>query len=187
MKISRGAHKGRNIKTPDEIRPVSLKAKASCFNIIKDIVPDAAVLDLFAGSGALGFEAISCGAKNVVFVDHAKASLEIVNENIAVLGLELKAKTVYGDALERIKDFKVRNQAFDLIFLDPPYYQGILNKALQRIAEYDIVNDFGFLVAFCYESDDFCNKYGAFSLILQKKYGQNRVLVYEKSDLSGNV
>jgi len=187
MKISRGTHKGRNIKTPEEIRPVSLKVKESCFNIIKDIVPDAAVLDLFAGSGALGFEAISCGAKSVVFVDHAKASLEVVSENITALGLELKAKTIYGDALERIKDFKIRNQAFDLIFLDPPYYQGILNKTLQRIVEYDIVSDFGFLVAFCYESDEFLDKYGYFSLILKKEYGQNRVLVYEKSDLSGNI
>ena len=187
MKISRGLYKGRNINTPEEIRPVSLKVKASCFNIIKDIVPDAAVLDLFAGSGALGFEAISCGAKSVVFIDHSKTTLEVVSENITALGLELAAKTIYGDALERIKDFKARNQAFDLIFLDPPYYQGILNKTLQRIAEYDIVSDFGFLVAFCYASDEFCNEYGVFSLILQKKYGQNRVLIYEKSDLSGNV
>jgi len=187
MKISRGIHKGRNINVPEEIRPVSRKVKESCFNIVKDIVVDAAVLDLFAGSGALGLEAISCGAKSAVFVDYSKASLEIVSENIEALGLAAKARAIYGDALERVKDFKARGQTFDLIFLDPPYYQGILNKVLQRISEYDIVSDFGFLVAFCYESDEFANKYGAFSLILEKKYGQNRVLVYEKSDLSGNV
>jgi len=187
MKITRGIYKRKNIVVAPGVRPVLERVREACFNMVRDIVPDAAVLDLFAGSGALGLEALSCGAKTCLFIDNSKSALDAVTANIEALGVFSAAKTAYGDAFEKIKELSLRKYSFDLVFLDPPYGRDSLSGVLQRLVEYDIVCPFGFLVGFCAAYEDIADKYGDFSQIANKKYGQTRVLIYEKGDLSGNL
>ena len=187
MRITRGLYKGRVVNVPVDIRPVSDRVRASCFNVVINIVEGASVADLFAGSGALGFEALSCGAKDCLFVDISTTGLDIVRRNAQSIGAERFCKFALGDAMEKVKDFHRKNIKFDLVFLDPPYYTGMLNKILQTISEYDIVSHSGFLACFCYGKDEFLKEYGPFKLVAEKHYGQTVFLVYEKSDLSGDV
>ena len=181
MKILMGKFKGKNIKVPaGDARPVSNLVKKACFDILHEVVPDSSVLDVFAGSGALGLEALSQGAKAAVFVDMARPSINAVKKNIAALGGDLNTRVFQKDSFAAVKDFSVYGEEFDLIFVDPPYYNGMVKKLLQSLSEYDIVARSGFVVCFCYLKDEFIEDSKRFSLILKKKYGQTCLLVYQK-------
>jgi len=190
MKIFGGTFKGKNIIVPKSVRPVSLRVKKSCFDILREEFKERAILDLFAGSGSLGLEALSHGSSNVVFVDADKASVKIINRNIIDLGLTDRSRVNLKDAVAAIGDFAVYREKFDIIFLDPPYYQGTVTKALQALREYDILTPSGYIVAFCYRDDDFLDSGEQFSLIVKRRYGQTFLLIYakhEKSYLSGDI
>lgn len=180
MKIIAGEFKGRNIKTPSGIRPVSLRIKKSCFDILGLEVQGKRILDLFSGSGSLGLEALSRGAAVATFVDFDKKCTTIIKNNVSLLGLDSKAQIYLKDASSAIRDFSVFKEVFDIIFLDPPYYQGILRKTLQVLKDYDILANFGFIVAFCFQKDDYITGEHFFPLLRDKKYGQSRVLLYQK-------
>jgi len=180
MKILAGEFRGRNIKTPLQIRPVSLRIKKSCFDILAEEVRQKRVLDLFSGSGSLGLEALSRGAVSASFVDFDKKCINVIKKNVSMLGLEQKSRVYPKDAFSAIKDFSVYKEIFDIVFIDPPYYQGIARNALQHLKDYDILAPLGYIVAFCYQKDDFIQGGRLFSLIVDRKYGQNRVLIYKK-------
>ena len=181
MRILKGNFKGRNIVAAQNIRPVSLRVRKACFDILQEEVVDKSVLDLFAGSGALGIEALSCGAQDVVFIDIKKGSIHAINRNLTSLKLRPKATVYLKDAFGAVKDFHARKAKFGLVFLDPPYYKGMLKKALQTLDKYDILARSGYIVGFCYSKDDFVEQYHNFCLILKKKYGQSLILIYKKS------
>lgn len=180
MKVLRGSLKGRNIKCPPNIRPVSLRVKKSCFDILSEEIEDKKVLDLFAGSGALGIEALSRGAKEAVFVDIKRGCIDILKKALFSFKIASMTHTYVKDAFGAVKDFSLRKEAFDIIFLDPPYYKGMLRKALQTLEEYDILTPAGFIVGFCYKKDDLLLESGIFFLILSKEYGQTLLLIYRK-------
>jgi 16S rRNA (guanine(966)-N(2))-methyltransferase RsmD len=189
MKILKGSLKGRNIFCPGRIRPVSVVVRKACFDILREVVEGKRILDLFAGSGALGLEAISCGAKEAVFVDINKACIDAIRRNVALFKVASLAKIHLKDAVGAVKGFFDNQERFDIIFLDPPYYKGTLRKILQNLEVYDIVTPFGYLVGFCYRKDDFVKESKHFSLIIQKNYGQTLLLIYKKNEtslLSGN-
>ncbi len=181
MKIFGGTLRGKNIIVPEGIRPVSLRVKKSCFDILRGEFDGSVILDLFAGSGSLGIEALSQGASRAIFIDADKKSVKAVNRNIAELGLEDKGKVHRKDGIEAIKDFSVYREKFNIIFLDPPYYKGMATKSLQALKEYDILTPSGYIVVFCYRNDDFLDSSEEFSLIVQRKYGQTFLLIYVKT------
>ncbi|MBP7088501.1 MAG: 16S rRNA (guanine(966)-N(2))-methyltransferase RsmD [Candidatus Omnitrophica bacterium] len=180
MKIIAGEFKGRKIKIPSGIRPVSLRIKKSCFDILGIEVRNKRILDLFSGSGSLGLEALSRGANEAIFVDFDKRCLTVIKENVSLLGLGAKTEVYLKDVSSAIKDFSIAKEAFDIIFIDPPYYQGILRKTLQVLKDYDILANFGFIIAFCFQKDDYLRGEDFFPLVVDKKYGQSRVLLYQK-------
>ena len=182
MKIAAGKFKGRNITAPLGIRPLSIRVKESCFNILKGEVEGKRVLDLFAGSGSLGIEAISQGAKEAHFVEIKKKCLKVIEKNLKSFTIVSEARTYQKDALSAIKDFSCYKEQFDLIFLDPPYNEGLLIKALQLLEEYAILAPSGYLVALCCQKDEFLEESSKFSLIVNRRYGQTRLLIYRKSD-----
>lgn len=138
MRIISGQFKGRKLKTLDGMntRPTADRVKESLFNILGSRVYDANVLDLFAGSGSLGLEALSRGAVNCVFVDSSKAAINIVEENIKLCRQEKNSRLINKDYMEALK---LINEKFDIIFVDPPYSKGIelvvLDKAKNILAE----------------------------------------------------
>lgn len=181
MKIITGEFKGRNIEVPPDVRPVSMRVKESCFSMLGSEVQAKNILDLFAGSGSLGLEAISRGAAQAVFIDSNFRSLNIVRDNISSLGLDQRAKSYLKKESDAIKAFERAGASFDIVFLDPPYYEGLLIKALQQLEEYDILTPSGYLVGFCSIKDDFLENSKVFSLIVHKKYGKTRLLIYRKT------
>lgn len=181
MRIIAGKFKGRNLICPPEVRPVSFLVRKACFDILSNVISDSKVLDLFAGTGALGIEALSQGAKDVFFIDSDKQCLDAVSKNLRTMDIN-NANVYLKDSFLAVKSLFERKYTFDIIFIDPPYYQGMLIKILQLLEECDILAPLGFLVCFCYVKDEYLKTGRNFSLILQRKYGQTNLLIYRKVD-----
>ena len=144
MRVISGTARGRKLLEPDgsKIRPSTDKVKESLFNIIQFDIEGRRVLDLFAGSGQLGIEALSRGAASCVFVDESSEAIKLVNANLKKCGLTDSATVIRGDAFAFIE----RGGRFDLVFLDPPYETKHIDKALERIIEFDILKDNGIII-----------------------------------------
>ena len=128
MRIIAGDHRGRKLAQVegDHIRPTADRIREALFNILGPFVRGSRVLDLFAGTGALGLEALSRGAEHAVFVDASQKSCAVVKENIQRCRLEDKTQVRHGKAT----DFPFTENSFDLVFIDPPYHQGLVPPIL---------------------------------------------------------
>jgi 16S rRNA (guanine966-N2)-methyltransferase len=132
MRIVAGAWRGRQIKAPhgDLVRPTGDRVREAWMSIVNRWLADARVLDLFAGSGALGLESLSRGAREAHFVEKAAPSLKIIGENIETLGAADRAVVHRADALEFLD--QSRDERFDVAFADPPYDQGLATAVAER-------------------------------------------------------
>ena len=145
MRVITGSARGRKLKELPgmDTRPTTDKVKESIFNIVQFDVEGRRVLDLFAGTGQLGIEALSRGAEKCVFVDASREAAKIVQENVALTGFENQSRVHHGDAVAFLTSCR---EKFALAFLDPPYASGLLDKALEKIAEIDIMAENGIIV-----------------------------------------
>lgn len=144
MRVIAGEVRGRRLKEPAnrEIRPTTDKVKEAIFSAIQFEIEGRRVLDLFAGTGQMGIEALSRGARQVVFTDESPAALRIVQENVEICGFQNRAVIRRGDGIQYLKS----GEKFDIIFLDPPYGTGLAEKALESIIQFDILNENGIIV-----------------------------------------
>ena len=149
MRVITGTARGRRLKELSglETRPTTDRVKEGLFNIIQFDIEGRRVLDLFAGTGQLGIEALSRGAASAVFVDMRREAARLVEGNLRLTGLAENARVVCGDALAYLGT--VQEKA-DIVFLDPPYGSGLLKKALQQIETFDILRENGIIIC---ESD----------------------------------
>ncbi|MBU2549857.1 MAG: 16S rRNA (guanine(966)-N(2))-methyltransferase RsmD [Proteobacteria bacterium] len=139
MRIVGGKFGGRRIWAPkgSDVRPTADRVKESVFGVLADLVEEARVLDLFAGSGALGLEAMSRGALEVIFVDRQPGALETIRRNVEALGLQERARLLKIDLIRG--PGRLRGEApFDLVFLDPPYGRGLEVRTLNMIARLEL-------------------------------------------------
>ncbi|MFH1771533.1 MAG: 16S rRNA (guanine(966)-N(2))-methyltransferase RsmD [Candidatus Omnitrophota bacterium] len=180
MKIITGLLKNRPIISPPGIRPVSNIVRKACFDILRGEFEGKAVLDLFAGSGALGIEALSNQARKCTFVDIKRPSVLAIKDNLDRYSLGQLASVCCLDAYSFLKKINGSKRRFDIIFLDPPYYKGMLKKSLQCIMEYDILTPLGYIVGFCYFKEDLCAIDKNFSEICRRRYGQTSLLLIQK-------
>ena len=148
MRIIAGIAKGIRLKTPKGMRtrPTSDRVKESVFGILATAPVDAQVLDLFAGTGNLGLEALSRGAVSAVLVDKNSQSIKIMMENAILTDLAGMAVICREDALQALKRFEAEGKSFDLIFCDPPYNLGLAPKVLQAIESGKVLRDGGIFV-----------------------------------------
>lgn len=146
MRIITGSARGCKLKTPKgmETRPTADRIKESLFNILQGKIAGKRILDIFAGTGNLGLEALSRGAAEAVFVDKATAAL--ISENAEHTHLAAKSKIMRADALAALLKMAAQKQQFDLIFCDPPYRRGLWEKVLQFIDENDILAPGGLVI-----------------------------------------
>lgn len=123
MQIISGIYRGRKILAPkgQETRPTSSRLREALFNICRDIVEGSVFLDMFAGSGAMGFEALSRGARSAVFVDSSRESIRCIQSNARLLAVEEQVRVTYADAFDALKKLSKERVSFDIIYADPPY------------------------------------------------------------------
>ena len=149
MRIITGKAKGLKLKTPagQATRPTSDRVKESLFSILSGVTDFSevrAVLDIFAGTGALGLESLSRGAKSAIFIDLMTANL--ISENVRRAKFENFSKILRGDFNKILKKLSQQNLKFDLIFSDPPYHKGLSQKSLEVVDEFDLLSAEGFFV-----------------------------------------
>ena len=149
MRIITGKARGLHLNVPKnyDVRPTADRVKESLFNIIGSKIVDAAVLDLFAGSGNLGLESWSRGARLVRFVDNSRVSLRLTESNIQKCRAEAECKVLKHDAEAAVDLLYKQGQRFDLVFVDPPYNKGWVQKILVKLEKTPILAESGWLVA----------------------------------------
>lgn len=181
MRIISGIRRGHKLIEfqGDDIRPTTDRVKESVFNLIQSHVPDAIVLDMFCGSGALSFEALSRGAKKAVCIDLDKRSVAVIRKNAEDLSFTDKCEIINTSCFDYMEKTK---EKFDIIFLDPPYNKGFIEPALKGIVKNKLLSDGGIAVL---ESDntDYHNEIPGLRLIKQRRYGRTYITVYS-SDLT---
>lgn len=141
MRIIAGEFKGRAIKAPkgSGTRPTTDRVRESLFSILQNLIEDARILDVFAGSGALSLEAVSRGAEQAVLIEKDWDSLDIIKENINKLGCGDRIQVIDGDALKVL--YTLPSQSFDLIFLDPPYGMDIEYTVIDIMIEKELIDE----------------------------------------------
>jgi len=149
MRVISGNARGHKLTTPEglDTRPTTDRIKESLFNIIAPDIYDCEFLDLFSGSGSIGIEALSRGAKKAVFVDSARKALDTIEHNLNHTKLADKAEIIRTEVLAAIKMLGSKNAKFDIIFMDPPYMSGLYKPTLMAILAADILNKDGYIIA----------------------------------------
>ncbi len=188
MRVITGSARGAKLKAPKgmQTRPTADRIKESLFNILQTKVIDAQVLDIFAGSGALGLEAMSRGAKSAVFIDKSNDSIKIINDNAQHTHLAENIDVWQGDALLGIKKLYNKNYLFDIIFCDPPYHMELCQKILCELGQYNLLKDKGLFIAEI-GADEKLDIGGLnFSMLRSQAYGSTtRINIYEYNNISG--
>jgi len=172
LRIIGGEFKGKRLKSvkKSKIRPTSARAKTSIFDILKDEIVGKRILDLYAGSGALGLEALCRGADFTVFVDSSHKSTAIIKKNIEDLNFKEKTRVFNLDSLKFLRRESEEEEKFDIIFCDPPYQKEILPKVLDLIAEIDILKENGIFILEHHKKEKLKQK-GNLVLVKEKKLG----------------
>ena len=179
MRVISGKARGVNLKTPEGVltRPTIDRVKEALFSIINFDIPASNVLDLFGGTGQLGIEALSRGAKSAVFVDQREDACKLIKENLRRTKLEQDAKVVRMDYLDYLKRCR---EKFDIIFLDPPYAEVFLENALKCITEIDILQSGGIIVAERPLGKDLPWDFEGYTRSKDYKYGKVLLTIYRK-------
>ena len=179
MRIISGSKRGHKLLEfeGENVRPTTDRVKESVFNLIQGFVPDAVCLDMFAGSGALSFEAISRGAQKAVCIDSDKRSIDIIKKNALSLGFLEDCDIVNMSCFDYVER---TTEKFDIVFLDPPYNKNFIEPVLDALIKNDVLNEDGIIVL---ESDgtDFHDEFEGLDIYRQRKYGRTYITIYKKA------
>jgi len=185
MKIIGGKFRGRNFFMPKKIRPTPDVIRKAVFDIMGQDLTGLSFLDLFAGSGAVGLEAISRNARYVVFVEKDSRCHEIIGENLATLQINaytdsgIALRSLNADAFATVKQLEKKGERFDIAFADPPYYRELAKKALKALCAYDILQPVSYIILQHDKREGLPEHEGRFSVIKKRKYGASHVTIYQ--------
>ncbi|MDD7719006.1 MAG: 16S rRNA (guanine(966)-N(2))-methyltransferase RsmD [Eubacteriaceae bacterium] len=181
MRIITGEYRGRRLESPIgyDVRPTTDKVKEAIFNIIMNDIWDATCVDLFAGTGNLGLEALSRGAKKCYFGDNSRESLNLIKANVKMCRAEDKSVIIAGDYTKTLSRI---NEKIDIFFLDPPYKDGLYENCLELIDELDLLSEDGIVVAEHGIRDYVPEEIGRLEIIKQRKYGKIMVTIYAEKN-----
>lgn len=177
MRIVAGAFKGRRLETPvgRDIRPTAEKVKEAVFSMITPNLPEAVCVDLFAGTGNLGLEALSRGAAKCYFGDNSRTSIEIVRRNVAHCRAEALSVICFGDYEKVLRSI---HEPVDVFFLDPPYREGLYTGVLALIRELGLLAEEGILVVEHATADPFPEELAGFMKQKDRRYGSMTISIY---------
>ncbi len=182
MRVIAGKARRTLLKTPEgfDTRPTTDRTKETLFNILNGYLPDCEFLDLFSGSGAIGIEAISRGAKLAVFSEVNRIAIECIKSNLKATHFEEYAKVYQQDALSVIRTIEKEGRAFDIIFMDPPYNQAFEREILEYLNHSSIVHQDTIIVveASLDTSFDYLEK-SRFQIYREKNYKTNKHVFIE--------
>jgi 16S rRNA (guanine966-N2)-methyltransferase len=181
LRIIAGLAKGRALHTPkgQATRPTADRVKEAIFSTLADRINKARVLDAFAGSGALGLEALSRGAKEAVFTEKDRSAFAALHKNIQMLDLP-GAKAYFADCLRLISTWKEEKRQFDLVFLDPPYGKGLVDKALAMIQSADLLAPEAIVIIETAAKDSEVFLPQGLNLLKTARYGDTSISYYIK-------
>lgn len=157
-------------------RPTMDRVKSSLFAMINSYIENSICLDLFAGSGQLGIEAISNGCKRCVFCDNNKKCCDVINKNITNLKINDFCEVYLGDYIKNLDILKKKQEKFDIIFLDPPYKMDVTCDILKYIKDYDLLNHNGIIVV--ETSTISTDELPGYEVLKTKKYGNKYIKIY---------
>ena len=179
MRVITGKAKGVSLKTPEGLatRPTAERVKEAMFSVIQFMIPGSVVLDLFGGTGQLGIEALSRGAKRAIFVDELETACRLIRENLKRTRMEDMATVIRSDYLSYLQRCQ---EKMDIIFLDPPYAEKYLEKSLKRITEIDILQSGGIIVTERPVGKELLLDFPGYTRSKDYKYGQTLVAIYRK-------
>lgn len=177
MRIICGSVKGRRLTSLPglDVRPTSDKVKEAVFSAIQFDIEGRRFLDLFAGSGQMGLEALSRGAASAVFVDSSQESLKVLKENVAACKFESCSKIIRSDAISYLT---MTNETFDIAFLDPPYKAGLLDKSLILLSEK--MSNYGIIICEHPIEVSLPDEVAQFKVFKKYRYGKINVTTYKK-------
>lgn len=175
MRVITGTARGKRLETleSDAVRPTPDRVKEAIFSIIQFDIEGRRILDLFAGSGQLGIEALSRGAESATFIDSSNESLEVVRRNLKSTGLEKQAVVFKSDYSSFLINCKNK---YDIAFLDPPYAAGKLTHALEKVT--NVMSDYGIILCEHPSTVEMPKDAGSFSLKKQYRYGKIIISLY---------
>lgn len=191
MRIISGTAKGRKILSPRNegritqkgelkaTRPTLDRVKVSMFNIISHKIYGARVLDMFSGTGSLGLECASRGAREVVFLEKFRETYDILMENINTLGFKDVSSAYHRDSYEFIKSLGAKGEKFDIIFVDPPYLNNMVEASIMLIGEYDLLRENGVIVSKYDHEEPIYRPTEKFELVDERKYGKTILGFYQ--------
>lgn len=180
MRIISGSHKGRKLYAPSglDVRPTSDKVKEALFNILSDRIEGATFLDLYAGIGSVGIEALSRGANEVVFVEKSKRHVDFLKKNLSLSPFEGRFDIFCMDAIAFLK--KKKSDLFNFIFIDPPYEGEAVEKTLPLLGEGDMIADGGTVIIQHFHKKIMADQIGRLRFIKRYKYGETVLSFYGK-------
>jgi 16S rRNA (guanine966-N2)-methyltransferase len=181
MKIIAGEFKDRRLETPEnyDIRPTSSRIRESIFNLLMYEIEDSYFVDLFAGTGGVGLEALSRGAGKCLFCDSDRASAAIIKRNVAACRAEDRSRIVSGDFMKALRSVR---EKVDIFFIDPPYATDLCARALEAIDSLDLLASNGIIIAEHDRRDSLPERVGGLVLYRDKKYGRVVLSFYVRED-----
>ena len=178
MRVITGIAGGRKLKSPegDAVRPTADQVKQAMFNILQFDLEGRRILDLFGGTGQLGIEALSRGAREAVFTDSSRTSVQLIRENLTRCGLE--GTVLQTDALS----YLARGEKFDVIFIDPPYDGGLYQAVLERINAVDNLTEGGIIVCETRAGTELPELTPPYRKQRERRYGNVKICIYSKNE-----
>ena len=186
MRIIAGEFKGRRLAAvKGRVRPTSDRVREAIFSVLGAAVVEAAVLDLFAGTGALSLEALSRGAKHAVLVEEHGTALKILRDNIDTLDLESRTRVLPLPVTRALKTLAAQGEQFSLVFLDPPYERGLVPKTLAALQDSSLLLPKARVVAEHSQRETLPELVGRLNLSQSRRYGDTQVAFYQvREDLA---
>ncbi len=189
VRVISGSAKGRRLGSVSSLdtRPTSDRVKESLFNIIRNQIEDAIFLDLFAGNGGVGIEALSRGAKKVVFLEKSSLCTKMIHQNLKSTNLASKAEVYTTNVFSGLAKLGKKEKQFNIIFLDPPYQETLVDKTLAMISEYNLLAPDGIVIAEYGKKEELAQFVLNLVQVREAKYGDTVLGFYRiKGDLCEN-
>lgn len=185
MRVITGALKGRTIKPVpgDETRPTSDKVKEAVFQMLGPYFTEGHCLDLFAGSGNLGIEALSRGMEEATFIEKNPRAFKIIKENLEKLGVSDQAKIYRTDAFKALKILHNHEEKFDLILIDPPYKEFSYVDIMEQIISYGLLSEKGYIYCEHDPHDEMPDDFAQLDMIRSTTYGKSiQITIYKSTN-----